>query len=389
MHATRVPAAPWLISEDAPVAGSDFPRDEPEFGRWFPDEARARAYLEAVRFRDGLACVHCGTSAPRRRSPEQWWCKECRRTFTLTTWTVMERTHVPLDIWLRIAWHMTNSKTGVSAMSIERAMGLNHKTAWHLTHKVRSVMVQTRTDRLSGTVELDETYVGGREKGGQGPQRAQSNKSCVIVASELVKRADPDIANSKSLGGRIRMQRSYDSSVWCLQQFIEQNIEPGSHLLTDANPNYGPALRQLAAVGLVYTHTPISMRASTVPAHEHLPTVHRAASLLKRWLVGTHQGSVRDHQLDHYLDEFVFRYNRRSSRSRGLLFWRLVCALTSKPPLSRGEIIARRDDQADDDAVTAIFVARTSAEVKRETFRVAQRKRRAAKSAGQEPDEAT
>src|ERR1035437_7495995 len=302
MHAQKVPAAPWLISEDAPVAGSDFPRDEPEFGRWFPDEARARATFEAWASGTGLACVHCSSAAPRRRSPEQWWRKECRRTFTLTTGTVMERTHVPLDIWLRIAWHMTNSKTGVSAMSVERAMGLNHKTAWHLTHKIRSVMAQTRTDRLAGTVELDETFVGGREKGGQGPQRAQSNKCCVIVASELVKRADPDIANSKSLGGRIRMQRSYDSSVWCLQQFIEQNVEPGSHLLTDANPNYAPALRQLEARGLTYRHTPISMRASTVPAHEHLPTVPRGVSLLKRWLVGTHQGSVRDHQLDHYLD---------------------------------------------------------------------------------------
>jgi hypothetical protein len=226
----------------------------------------------------------------------------------------MERTHLGLLIWLRAAWHMTNSKSGVSTLGLQRALGLRHKAAWHLTQKIRAAMAQSRTDRLKGTVEVDEVYVGGHEAGGQGAQRADSNKSTVLVASEQTTFKTKGGA-VRRMTGRVRMRRSYDSSVWCLEVFIEENIEPGATLLTDGYRNYPPALRRLKARGLSYSHKPVSMRASTQKAHDLLPTVHRVAALMKRWLLGTHQGGVRDHQLEGYLDEFVFRYNRRRARS--------------------------------------------------------------------------
>jgi hypothetical protein len=214
----------------------------------------------------------------------------------------MKRTHVPLLTWLRVAWHMTNTKAGISTLSIERSMGLNHKTAWHLTHKIRTAMGQARGAKLSGTVELDETYVGGHEEGGQGAAAASSNKSCVIIAAEqstISDRKNP--GSTVTVAGRIRMRRSYDASIYCLEVFISENIAPGSTLLTDGWLNYPPALRRLKDThGLMYLHKPVSVRASTKPAHALLPGVHRAASLLKWWLSGIHQGAVRDHQLDHY-----------------------------------------------------------------------------------------
>jgi hypothetical protein len=160
----------------------------------------------------------------------------------------MERTHLPLLTWLRAAWHMTNSKTGVSTLSLQPAIGLKHKTAWHLTHKIRTAMAQTRGDRLSGDVEMDEIFIGGKESGGQGAQRVHSNKSTVMVASEEKQVSVRGTARIAS--GRVRMRRVRDSSVHTIETFIEENIEPGSKILTDALPAYPPAIRRLNDRGL-------------------------------------------------------------------------------------------------------------------------------------------
>lgn len=216
----------------------------------------------------------------------------------------MEHTRLPLLTWLRVAWHMTNSKSGVSALSLSRSMQLNYTTALYLTHKVRRAMANSG-EKLRGTVEIDETFVGGHEPGGAGAQRATSNKACVLIAVEQVRYPDKNTGRSRIRAGRLRMRRSRTNVPWYLARFIEDNIEPGSTLLTDGNENYVTALRWLAREGLVYVHQPYNLTALGIPAHKVLPTVHRAASLLKRWHGGTHQGAIKEHQLDGYLDALV------------------------------------------------------------------------------------
>jgi len=265
---------------------------------------------------------------------------------------------------------MTNDKGGVAALGLQRAIGLNNKTAWHLAHKIRTAIAQDRA-RLTDDVEMDEIFVGGHETKGQGAQRVHSNKSTVLVAvehREIEGRSGAPGANVMS--GRIRMKRTRDSSVHSIEEFIAENIEPGALIRTDAGTPYPPAIKRLKERGLRYRHLPTSLRGSgTRKTHLHLPAVNRATALLKRWLLGTHQGAVRDHQLDAYLDEFVFRFNRRTSRSRGLLFWRLICALVETPATTRDAIIGRKAALEEADAVTAKKAEKVSKEVKREVNR--------------------
>jgi len=210
---------------------------------------------------------------------------------------------------------LTNTKTGVSAVSLSRSLDLRYETSWYLLHKLRAAMSFVGHDRLRGDVELDETFVGGFAEGtGSGGAHARSsNITTVIVAAERA---------AETTIGRIRMARSLDSSVLCLARFISDNVESGAIQHTDGWPSYEPALKLFALEGLRYERRPVAM-GSAGHDHDYLFGVHRAASLLKRWLLGTHQGSVSAHQIDHYLAEFVFRFNRRASRSRGLLFWAL------------------------------------------------------------------
>ncbi|MGD0219981.1 MAG: IS1595 family transposase [Acidimicrobiales bacterium] len=215
---------------------------------------------------------------------------------------------------------------------------------------MRAAMSFVGHDRLRGDVELDETFVGGFAEGtGSGGAHARSsNITTVIVAAERA---------TETTIGRIKMARSLDSSVLCLTRFISDNVESGAILHTDGWPSYEPALKLFALEGLRYERRPVAM-GSAGHDHDYLFGVHRAASLLKRWLLGTHQGSVSAHQIDHYLAEFVFRFNRRASRSRGLLFWRLVCALVETKPVGRDEIAARKAELVASDCQLALEIDR-------------------------------
>lgn len=174
-----------------PKPGVHYPENELQFCRWINSEEDAREYLEAVRFRGGAFCPRCNAKNPRRRhetetKPAEWWCHECRRRVSLTTQTAMERSHIPLEVWLRAAWHMTNSKAGVSALTLSNSFGVSYRHTLYLTHKIRAAMVHS-TEKLSDEVEIDETFVGGYEENGQGAQRANSNKATVLVATERVR----------------------------------------------------------------------------------------------------------------------------------------------------------------------------------------------------------
>jgi len=264
----------------------------------------------------------------------------------LTTGTLLERTKVPLTTWLVVAWHLVQTKIGVSALSVQRITGVNYTAAWLLLQKMRAAMDQGEREKLSGEVEFDETYVGGVDPGAGG--RSRGKKSPVAVACEVV---------SPTAMGRIRLARLPDASALAIAEFLEKNVEPGSVLISDDWGSYGPALTELAARGLHYTTKTTTLSKTQTKAHLVHPHVHRVASLLKRWLLGTHQGAVTGQHLDSYLDEFVFRFNRRHARNRGLLFWRLVCTLMeTRTPVASQQLRQRRTDQEAADVAHAARV---------------------------------
>ena len=233
-----------------------------------------------------------------------WLCGGCRYQVSVTAGTIFQDSHLPLTTWFRAMWHVTSQKNGVSALGLQRVLGLgSYKTAWAMLHKLRRAMVRPGRDRLRGVVEVDETYWGSKEEGVTG--RLTEEKALIMVAAE---------EDGKGIG-RIRLRRVPDLTRTTLHGFIAQSIDPGSTVRTDGLNAY------LEMEG--YVHDRQVQRRQ--PEGEHLlPRVHRVVSLLKRWLLGTHQGAVGHEYLDYYLDEFTFRLNRRKSRHRGKLFYRLA-----------------------------------------------------------------
>ena len=289
------------------VAGVDYPARWSQFVAWFATEEACAQYLAGLRWRDGFVCPGCGS--------ERWWpaskglaarvCAQCSKRTTVTAGTVFAGTRTPLPEWFAAAWYVCSTTAGVSALGLQKVLGLgSYETAWAWLHKLRHAMVVPGRDLLGGVVEVDETFVGGPD-GALG--RRRGNKALVVIGAEVRGTAT----------GRIRVARVRDASHVSLARFITTNIAPGATLRTDGWPAY-----PTATVG--YVHQPVSIRGAAETASELLPHVHRTASLLKRWLLGTHQGAVEPAYLDFYLDEFTFRFNRRNARSRGLLFYRLL-----------------------------------------------------------------
>jgi len=225
----------------------------------------------------------------------------------VTAGTIFQDTRKPLVTWFRAIWWVTSQKTGASALGLQRVLGLaSYETAWSWLHKLRRAMVRTGRDRLSGVVEVDEGYLGGVEKGLDG--RKTHGKATIAVAAE---------EDGEAIG-RIRMRRVPDVSSESLEGFVTASVEPGSVVHTDGWCGYNG----LGSLG--YLHAVTKLAGARETASEAMPRVHRVVSLLKRWLLGTHQGAVSREHLDYYLDEFTFRFNRRTSRHRGKLFYRLL-----------------------------------------------------------------
>ena len=249
-----------------------------------------------------------------------WLCQGCRHQVSVTAGTVFQDSHVPLSTWFRAMWHVTSQKHGASVLGLQRVLGLgSYKTAWTMLHKLRRAMVRPGRDRLRGTVEVDETYWGAEEPGLIG--RLTHDKALIVVAAE-----------EEGAGiGRIRLRRVPDASRGSLHGFIAQAVEPGSVVRTDGLASY------LGLEG--YRHDRVVQRRKPPGAEPLLPRVHRVVSLLKRWLLGTHQGAVRVEHLDDYLEEFTFRFNRRTSASRGKLFYRLAQQAVQVGPAPYASIV--------------------------------------------------
>lgn len=285
----------------------DYPRTLAELEARFGTEQACRDYLLKLRWPEGFVCPRCGTRSAWRSNRNLLVCAGCQYQGSLTAGTMFQDTRKPLTLWFRAIWWVTTQKNGASALGLQRILGLgSYVTAWTWLHKLRRAMVRPGRDRLSGRVEVDETYVGGLEEGVRG--RQTETKALVAIACE----------EDGSGVGRIRLRHIQDASAASLHAFVQEAIEPGSVVHTDGWEGYAG----LQAKG--YQHKVTVLQRRRRPPSELLPRVHLVASLLKRWLLGTHQGAVSPDHLAYYLDEFTFRFNRRRSSSRGKLFYRLL-----------------------------------------------------------------
>ncbi|NQZ10137.1 MAG: IS1595 family transposase [Algicola sp.] len=293
------------------IAGIDYPKTWSQFVDWFHDDQSCLQYLEKLRWPNGFVCPRCSNKDnPYLLSRGRIMCHSCRYQCTVTSGTTFEKTRTPLNSWFAAVWYITNQKNGVSALGLKDLLGLgSYQTAWTMLHKLRKAMVDPEREKLTGIVEVDETYIGGRDTGNVRAPNPESKKAIVIIAVEILE--------PKGFG-RVRLKRIDSTSKNYVEQFISETIASGSVVRTDGNPVYGSIYEK------GYTRDKIVLLGAAEAAHISLPGVHRVASLLKRWLLGTHQGSVKSIQLDAYLDEYAFRFNRRKSRFRGLLFYRLL-----------------------------------------------------------------
>jgi transposase-like protein len=294
----------------------EYPRNLGEFEARFDTEQACREYLFRLRWPEGFRCPRCdgGHFWPVRVVLMQ--CQECGHQTSVTAGTIFQDTRKPLVDWFRAMYWLVSQKNGASALGLQRVLGLgSYKTAWTWLHKFRRAMVRPGRDRLNGWVEIDETYLGGLEEGVRG--RQMERKSLIVIAAQ---EDGPGI-------GRIRMKRIPDASADSLMAFVEEAIEPGSTVHTDGWLGYSPLEKK------GYAHEITFLKGNKESAPELMPRVHRIASLLKRWILGTHQGAVSHEHLEFYLDEFTFRFNRRRSRNRGKLFYRLVHQAVAVDPV--------------------------------------------------------
>ena len=277
----------------AVIARPDFPRNLPEFQARFGSDEACRRYLVACRWPDGFRCPKCGDGGSYPLDTRDLLqCRTCCRQTSVTAGTVLDRTRLPLPLWFASAYLVTTHTPGFSALQLQRQFGLaRYETAWAMLQKLRRAMVRPERDRLSGTVELDETSIGGIEEGRRGGRQRDSKKA--ILAGAV------DVRSHGS--GQIRLSVVADLSAATFARFAAETITPGSTILTDG----WPAFR---ALGEGYQHRP-TVISDPKNAAKHLPRIHRAFVNLKTWLLGTHHG-VRAKHLSHYVDEFVLRFNR-------------------------------------------------------------------------------
>lgn len=278
----------------------DYPRKLSDFESRFATEEACRKYLANLRWPSGFICPRCSGTKAWFMSNGLVRCRSCEYKLSLTAGTIFEGTRKPLLMWFRAIWWVVGQKNGASAKGIQRMLELgSYQTAWAWLHKIRRAMVRPDRDRLCGVIEIDETYVGGEKPGKRG--RGALGKALVAVAVE-------DKGNDGI--GRIRLAVISNASQESLTAFIKGAVEPGCSIRTDDWLGYNALLEE------GYLHT-------VVPSND-LKIAHLVISLMKRWLAGTLQGAVSHQHLDYYLDEFTFRFNRRRSKHRGLLFYRLL-----------------------------------------------------------------
>ena len=298
----------------------DYPKTLIEMERRFSTEEACREYLFRLRWPSGFRCPSCGHEKAWTRSDGLFECQGCGHKASIMAGTIFEASRKPLVLWFRAIWWVTSQKNGTSALGLQRILGFgSYRTAWTWLQKLRRAMVRPGLDRLSGTIQVDETYVGGQKPGKRG--RGAEGKTLVIIAAQ----EDGEVT------GRIRLKQVADASGDTLEAAVQETVEPGSIVKTDGWSGYNG----LGVLG--YEHKVIRKTADV--GENLLPLCHREASLIKRWLDGTHQGAVSHEHLGFYLDEYTFRFNRRTSRYRGKLSYRLLQNAVAIAPTRYHEMI--------------------------------------------------
>lgn len=300
----------------------DYPMNLTEFEKEFNTEEQCREYLFKLRWEDGFRCPRCKCDKAWLVSEVKFKCHNCGYQTSVIAGTIFQDTHKPLTLWFRAIWYITSQKNGTSALNLQRVLGLgSYETAWTWLHKLRRAMVRQGRDKLNGIVEVDEAFIGAPAKGGKRGRSAE-NKVLVAVAVEV---------NDKKIG-RIRIGIIDSASSENLHNFIEETIEKGSTIVTDGWRGYNG----LSENGYLQE----IRKRKTEDESTLLPHVHTVISLLKRWLLGTLQGSCSKEHIAYYLDEYTFRFNRRKSKSRGMLFYRLLQNAVQLQPTLYDDIIA-------------------------------------------------
>ena len=302
----------------------DYPRTLLDFEADFGTEDRCRAYLARLRWPEGFRCPRCQHVAAWHQAVRpQLVCAGCHAFVSVTAGTIFHRSHVPLRVWFKAIWWMIAQKSGGSATGFQQALELgSYRTAWLMLHKLRRAMVRPGREPLTGVVEVDDAFIGGVEPGVKG--RETLKKAKIAVAVEI----------PRGRLGRTRLQHVRDFSATSLVPFVQVSVAPKSTVITDGWLGYDP----LASKG--YRHKR-RIAPPGVP-NRLLPHVHLIISLLKRWLLAIHQGRVEVKHLQRYLDEYAFRFNRRTSRHRGQLFYRVLQHAVTLPPRPYRAIVQER-----------------------------------------------
>lgn len=316
-----------MVALWTPQVGRHYPRSTGEFQSWFASDADCLDYLDWLRWPEGFVCPECGHPGGWAVADGRYKCASCGSRTSVTAGTLFDRRRSPLTVWFTACWMFAAQKDGVSALSLQRALEMgSYQTAWAMLHRLRSVLVRPGRERLTGTVEVDETYIGGEEPGLAGG-RAKGKKALVGVAVEVIEPRGY---------GRCRMTILRDGSAASLHPFVTENVEPGATVITDGWQGYAGTDK------LGYHREARSQRAARARGEDAgalLPGVHRVASLAQRWLLGTHQGRVDDGHLQSYLNEFAFRFNRRGSRSRGMVFYRVLELAVGHQPVRYRDLV--------------------------------------------------
>ena len=307
-----------------------------QFQKAFADEASCAAFMFDRRWPDGFVCPACGKGrfAALKSRPRLYECLDCGRQTSITAGTAMHRSKLPLTTWFWAAHLMTTHSNGMSALQLQDQLGVTYKTAWLLTQKLRRSMLDPDREPLEGVVEIDQAEIPFRE-GDTFFESGNAGKILVIGAVEVIERdtnkPKPRRKHAKYLdtrSGRIRLAMIADNSAASIKAFVRANVKPGTTLLTDGHKSF-PGLKG-------YRHDPRVV--GKMAAHVVLPWIHRAFSLMKRWSLGTYHGLRRKH-VDTYLNEFVFRYNRRFYRH--VSFETLLGLAAEREPASYWDIIKR------------------------------------------------
>lgn len=302
----------------------DYPKNLLELEHRFSTEEACRQYLYELRWPDGFRCPRCKDENGWHSKDGLIRCASCDYKTSVIAGTVFERTRKPLVLWFRAIWLVTSQKNGASAKTIQQVLELgSYETAWSWLHKLRLAMVRPGRDRLSGAVEVDEIYIGGERVGKRG--RGAEGKALVLIAAQKEGKGT----------GRVRLKRIPDASAASLELAVRSAVTSGSIVKTDGWQGYN-GLKQLG-----YVHEVV--RKDGTVGDNLLPSCNRVAALLKRWLLGTYQGAVSNERMDYYLDEFTFRFNRRTSRHRGKLFYRLLQQAVAIEPTTYDELIQDKE----------------------------------------------